>query len=517
MSSWSQIGRPNEGHLPLISTNTAIHEFGLSEQDLAWAKNPDIFELFPRHTRELMEELAQATEAVPELVVSMVLGTSAIAVQALFDVQRNGRRPRSCGLYVLAVARSGQRKTTLLNEVMRVYWAFQAANLQSEQGAIDQQTDQRVWELSVSACEAQIKKSFEDPVRLKELTEMYKKLQAAKPKEIKVGDNLVMTDMSWAGLVKSLDTGSPATAVVNDEAGDFLPQLTRMTPRLNSIFDGSPIKRVLATVAGVSQTDPRLSLVLAVQPKRWRLYLIENAEDFAETGLGPRTLLTVCRERQRRVRSMHYEVPRTARDRHDATIARLLKVYGEKLKDADLTRTVLTFSSEAELQLQATADWLEAQSAGDGLMSTIQAYAHRCAENVARVAAILHVLENNEVTVISIETLLCAIAIVRQYALNYREQFGYLSIPQVNRDAEIMLMKLQNRAGRYGNRPHSLAEIRQYMPVKDDLRNSPNRVEDAVDFLERHKYVIWDHPVARKAILLNPSDLGGGPSLFKRE
>ncbi len=289
--------------------------------------------------------------------------------------------------------------------------------------------------------------------------------------------------------------------ITNDEAGGFLSQLPHMMSELHAASDGSDIRHDRASTPSAFVEQPRISLVLAVQPRFWIRFLAGHEMDYAETGLGPRTLLVVIRDRRTQYRA---EQPsRDARDDYRATIKRLLSSYAAKLQAADLSREILTFTPDAQKQFKATEKWLNEEAQSGGVFATIRPYANRCAETIARIAAVLHVIEGRVESAIQLDTLLHAIAIGRWFALHYLDLFEHTGIPQIERDAQAILKVLQRRAVSYGPEWMPKSTLRQYLPTSDDLRSDLGRVEEALNFLLRRNVIMTATGTRADRFILN--------------
>ncbi|MGC3963631.1 MAG: DUF3987 domain-containing protein [Rhodocyclaceae bacterium] len=103
--------------------------------------NPHPFPLYalPPTMRAAVEEVVGLTQAPVEMVVSAALAAASLAVQAKFDVERMSGLISPCSLYLITLAESGERKTTVDNLLFSAFTEFEARFL--DEASSDQSAD----------------------------------------------------------------------------------------------------------------------------------------------------------------------------------------------------------------------------------------------------------------------------------------------------------------------------------------------------------------------------------------
>jgi hypothetical protein len=485
---------PNDGLAP------KPHYLGLINELLEQSGNT-LASRFPPKTRELIEELAAAAETSADMVAAVVLSTSAIAIQLIYDVlcPHIGRKPTS--LFCFAILGSGLRKSTTLNSQTEVHREFQNSQVAKAQ---EDDTDVRmiVWEKKMHDLRKDIRKNAHDETALPELKERMAALKAGKPIIRKSGAGIMQKDITWPAMVKSLGEEAECTSWVHADASAFLSGLERIAPSLNELWDGVTLNRQRTTTEPVYASEPRGSLFWALQDGRFQTFLKKHGADIVDVGLAARTLIVTCREdEERKGEEPHrYEIARTARDRHDNILRRLFARYEEMLEAGAITRDVLVLSEKATEQWHATMDWIKAESHSKGEFRNMRSFGNRYMENVARVAAVLHIIEGNTGNEISVEILQHAILIIMHFGIEHEKLFGYIERPQYEQDAQNILLGLQTLVIRSQSKDKyvkghqtdfNISDVKQNARGGLTLRYSEKRIRMALDHLADQGKIAW--------------------------
>ncbi|SAI72936.1 Uncharacterised protein [Bordetella ansorpii] len=457
---------------------------------------------FPPKTRELIEELAAEAETSADMVAAAVLATSAIPIQLLYDVQcpHIGRKPTS--LFCFAILGSGLRKSTTLNSLTKVHKEFQNSQVAKAQEDDDSDVRIIVWEKKMGDLRRDIRKNAHDEEALRGLKERMVALKAEKPKTRKSGAGIMQKDITWSAMVKSLGEDAECTSWVHADASAFLPSLTHIAPGLNELWDGVTLNRKRTTTEPVYASEPRGSLFWALQEGRFQTFVKKHGADIVDVGLAARTLIVICREDDKpgNEEPRRYEIARTARDRHDSILRRLFVRYEEMLEAGAITREVLVLSEKATEQWHAAMTWIKAESHGKGAFHNIRPFGNRYMENVARVAAVLHVIEGNTGHEISADVLQYAILIVMHFGVEHEKLFGYVEKPLHEQDAQNVLLGLQTLVIRSQHNQKYVGGYQTAFNISDVKRNahggltlrySEKRIRMALDHLADQGKIAW--------------------------
>lgn len=467
---------------------TAHAEWGLQCSALNQHHHDDLACHFTPSIQTLIEEINAATQASPVMIATLALGAIAAAVQGLYDVQRPHCGATSTSLFCLAIKSSGGGKTTVMNALLQPHVEFQRKTSREHATDNEYEAELRAWKARVKACESSLRKHYDDSDKTRALTQQLKEIMREKPRKQKQATNILLKDTTTQALAQSMHESSPAATIVSDEASIFFKNFSHELTTFNQGHDGADIKVDRRTGKTYFVEQPRLSLILATQPRPVKKVIDEKGLDLIEIGFLPRTLVVMC-DRDNGTRSNQRAVSLQACSDYYTRIDRLLDAYHNKLKSRDLSRTVLTFSPEAQVQWEQTREWLEWSSTNNGPLSNIREYAARCPEHIARVAANLHVIEGKEGTQIAPDTMLHATLIVRWYAHQFQVLFGDLHMPQHERDAKAILDFLWAHYQATRRTQFNIRWLSQYTWGGRELRSSMTRVRAAIEFLEAHQVV----------------------------
>ena len=135
----------------------------------------DINRLFPVFSltpilQNAVFEMQNNTKAPFPLIVSSALGMMSLVAQGLIDVQLPYGQVRPVSLFLIAIADSGERKTTCDQLFTRVIRDFENSYRQGEDEAMTlYEADMVVWKLKLKALKQEILKLEKEALMLSEL------------------------------------------------------------------------------------------------------------------------------------------------------------------------------------------------------------------------------------------------------------------------------------------------------------------------------------------------------------
>ena len=241
-------------------------------QPLAAKVEPQPYPLdaLPDTIRAAVEEVVAFVKAPVPLVASGALGALSLAVQAHVDIKRAEKLDGPVGLFMLTLADSGERKSTVdrfFTKAIRQHEEEQAEaskpELEGYEAAID------VWNAKRDGLLAAIKEATKKAQTTKELETELETLQSEKPTKPRV-ERLLLGDETPESLAWNLSQHWPSAGVVSSEAGVIFgahgmgkDSVMRNMSLLNVLwgwgytFGGAPHLRVLHSAGG--EVDPRFA------------------------------------------------------------------------------------------------------------------------------------------------------------------------------------------------------------------------------------------------------------------
>ena len=372
-----------------------------------------------------------------DMIAPLALGYAGGAVQDLVDVQRPNLPPSPPSLYVTVIAGSGEGKDTGAGPFQRPFLNIQA-NADDEAQALrpafsadaiewELKRKNLVKELAAAIVEGgptvEIKKTIaaherQTPVPFPLQKVLYKD---ATPKALKLG----LCD--WRSAVLS-----------SMEAGEFFNgYMSTDFALVNDGWQGSPI--VVDRVRGSRRSiaDPRLGIVLGVQPEPFMRFLRRRGVEAHDSGFTARFLVALPTS----TRGMRMiDGIAQATNFVDMYIARAMALLEESAAGirARKPRRVLRFTSEAEMEFTRVYNRIQELMQWGNLLFDIPGFASKAAENISRVAAVLHLIDDLEGD-INMDTLRRATCIIEWFTHQFKFVFTQADIqPTLEHDANVI-------------------------------------------------------------------------------
>jgi len=372
-----------------------------TQQAINWDQDPNQLISAPR--RYPLDRLSSTIHAAVSEVNSYVgapismsamcaLGAASLAVQSLVNVNRGGMiGPVS--LYLLIIARSGERKTSV-----EKYFFKPVREWQREK----QREYVRHWaryEAEMAAREFKVNEARKALSTESDVLTLEDAL--AKTPEVVREPRLLFTDTTPEAMLHRLATMYPSGGVFSSEAGQVFgghamnpESIMRNLSNLNSLWDGDPIDVDRRGGAFVVE-NVRLTQCLGIQPKLFDKFLLKSGDIAEGSGYLARFLLS---EPESTIGTRFYTSEPGEWPALNQFSNRLLSLLNEPREIDDVGG--LTNLKTIEIKGDAFKKWVEAynsieQSSAKGeVLSAIQPTASKAGENIARLAAVQRVFED---------------------------------------------------------------------------------------------------------------------------
>ncbi|WP_430504656.1 DUF3987 domain-containing protein [Ralstonia pseudosolanacearum] len=468
--------------------------FGLPLR-LAKFNRDDISTILPKNARVLHDEIHAVSSAVPELITTVMISTTSVATQCLFDVEYLDMIRCPTSISAIYVSGSGSRKSRVNDELTQAHSDFQIFESEGLLELHEAEADKIILKAKKRDAVKEIQENIHNPEKLLEARNRFIELSSFEQSTAKNAANIMHRDVSYAALARSIESQSACTSWINPDATTILPQLGRMMPQFCLLWDGAAIQRERMTTESVFQSEPRMAVSWGMQTKRFKAYVKEHGADFIDVGMGARTLIAMCRPIPPQRNPRRVKVVREARDRHSANISRILERYAKMLRSGDIKRTILTLADSAEEQFRTTLAWIEENRAEGGYLSNIPEFANRMPENILRIASNLHVIEQREGNVIQRDILLSAIRLIIFFTEQHIALFGDINTPLEEKYARAVLDYLRREFEKYQVRETpwtgwivTVRQIQQYVG-NAEIRSKRDYVVEALYVLAREGIV----------------------------
>jgi putative DNA primase/helicase len=390
----------------------------------------------PPLLREAVLEVQAFVQAPTALVACSALSTLSVAAQGLVNVRRDAQLVGPVSLYVLAVAESGERKTTcdrILGAALREWERDRSRAAAPEQAA--HASAIAVLQAKRDGLLEAIRRKRRDGHDTAEDEAALNELAHNTPQATPV-PRLLYADATPEALSHALASGWPSGAVMSAEAGAVFgahgmgyETILRNLALLNTLWDGGEIAVDRRSKPSFRLRDRRLTFGLMVQPEALRGFLERAGTLPRGSGFIARFLIAWPASTQgtRGYRQAPATLP--AVERFGARIRALLEVPLSTHADGGLQPVELALSPSAHAAWVQAHDRIERALASGGDLADIRDVAAKAAENIARLAALFHVLAHGTIGVIDADEVPDAEAVISWHLHEARRLLSDLDTP----------------------------------------------------------------------------------------
>lgn len=449
----------------------------------------DVQRLAPTLLWQASHELQQNCQVSMELTVLTLLAGVSMVAQGRYDIKMPYGAVKPTSINVLGVAGSGEGKSPLYDKVLHPILEEQRKQRRewrkrqdAYQGELEEwRTEEKV--LTQAIYRKQTKGGTAE--RERQLLRELHQRRPEPPREFR----LLYEDTTPEALYSGLEKATPSAALATDEAEVFFKgAMSRARSQINSLWSGGSTVITRATKEDIVLDDARLMLLLMVQPGILQQYMETQGQQARDSGMLARFLVAAPPSvRGQRFYSLHTAPAWEAWELAEARLATLTRENLVLVHTPDIPREVLEFTEQGALCWVQVANEIERQMGPGGYFEACPDHGSKLAENVARVAALIHLLENEEGG-ISAETVQMATDLCLFYSGSFRHVF--MPPPQEEQDAH-RLQEWFNELRQFNWRIMRYNDVRQRAPRP--LRDK-KRLKAALDVLiAQQQVVVFTH------------------------
>lgn len=442
----------------------------MSCKDEIWNKE---FDVVADDSRTAMASLPLLSAAINEaerniqaprgLLINAAFTAISIALQGLIDIKKPNDQKVPVSLMLLAIANSGERKSTVENVFLR-----SIRGVQSKQAIIfseklkDWSAEHDAWVVRRKAILRNIEKQMSKGLSTKDAETALVKLNREfpeKPKEFKILYEDSTSEALFYGMHKNL----PTAGLVSSEGGGVLGgRAFNDLSKQNSIWSGDSITIDRKTSESFQLIGGRLTVSMMVQDSAFSEYMDSKGEQTRGSGLLARFL--ICRPKSKQgtrfidgaTQSWVYA------ERFNARIEKLMERNLEKFANKSVEKELIYFDSEASRYWISIANEIESKICAKELLDGLGDHGSKLADIICRLAALFHCFEGFSGG-ISMATLQAAEGVAKWYSDNFIKLFSRISKEDL--DARVLNSWLSTLR-MTGKRLVKKNYIRQYGPVK---------------------------------------------------
>ena len=396
--------------------------------------DPYPLDALPGPIKAVVEEVQGFIQAPTALVSASVLTALSAAAQGLADVERDKGLVGPCSMYFLSIAESGERKSAIDTTVLAGVREYEAQEEESAKGLRKIHAAKlRSWEAQVDGVTATIRADAKNGKPVGELESKLMDLERNKPRPVIVPRTL-WDDCTTEALIAGMASNWPSAAIISAEAGVVFGGHSMKKDNqvgalsvLNKLWSGEPIRADRKTEgASVILNSGRLTLGLAVQQSVVRQFF-ESSKGIARgSGFAARFLIgwPATTQGTRFYKPMNSTV---ATHRFTERLKALISQTELLVDGCDLK--IISLSPAGKSAWIDFHDRIERELLPDHEFADNKDSASKAAENVARLACLLHLFEHGPSGEISADHVGSAAAIVTWHLYEARRFLGEIAQP----------------------------------------------------------------------------------------
>lgn len=445
--------------------------------------NPAVLCKFTPLFGEAVRQAHQNYQAPYRLCLMSALAAVSSAAQSLVDVVMPYGAVGPVHLYLVAIANSGERKSTVESRFMKeVRGGDDSLESRHESDLVEFKVATLAYRaekkrleknLAKAGVDAEIRELIKD-----ELRELIKH-EPRRPQRTK----LIYEDISPMAMLNALNETGVGTLVTSEGGIIVEGKAFDAVPHLNSIWSGDTVNVARVGKPDLNIRDARLTVSIMLQPSIFEPQTGKKGEKVRGSGHWARYLI-FCPDSTQGTRfsatqanSWEHMSAFDLRVQQIQQIARLAKMVGDRQREQ------IRFSEGAAAAWYGLYDQIEAAMGPSGPYARASDHASKLAENVARVAALLHYFERKSCD-ISVETFQVAADICADCSDDFLRLF--VPPPQEVSDA-VALNKVIDRIRDHGRRFIRKTHLQKRCP---NAQRGNGRFEPALDVLLRQGIVV---------------------------
>jgi putative DNA primase/helicase len=387
---------------------------------------------------EAVREVTDFVQCPAALAACSALSALSTAAQGLANIRRGPDLEGPLSLYLLAVADSGERKSECdrrFSQALRDWEGDARAGLEPERAR--SRAAIAGWEEERQGVRAAIRKARTEGKPTDKHKASLAKLEEEEPQPVREPHLLIESEtaesLAWA---LARPDGWPSAGLLSSEAGIVFgghamrrDSIAYNLSLLNKLWSGEPHRVSRRTSESFELSGARLTMGLAVQPETVRAFFEESRGLARGTGFAARFLIAwpISRQGERLYREPPANWPGLTAYR--ARLRELLDAPAPVDDRGALRPPALEMTSEGFEEWKLTHDSIERELRTGGEWAELRDVASKAAENVARVAGLLHVFTHGPRGRVDADCVHRGAEIVRWHLGEAQRFLGGLAVP----------------------------------------------------------------------------------------
>jgi putative DNA primase/helicase len=389
----------------------------------------------PDAVRSAVEEVAGFVKAPIPLIATSALAALSLGIQTHNDVERAPRLSGPCSLFLLAIADSGERKSTCDGFFTTAIRDYEAREQEAAKPLIRAfKSEHDAWDAQRCGLKDAIKSLAKSGKPSTEQIQQLHELDADEPVAPRV-PQLIYGDATPEALTHSLSKEWPSGGVISSEAGSVFgshgmggDSVMRNLAALNQLWDGATLKTKRRSTESFTVRGARLTMALQVQEATIRAFFASTKGLARGTGFLARFLVSWPQSTQG---TRHFtEAPAhwPALATFNARLTLILNRPAPIDDDGGLSPAMLTLAPDAKAAWVAFHNAIEAKLSTGQELYDVRDVASKTADNAARLAALFHTFTGS-IGPIDIEAMESAARVTLWHLTEAQRFLGELAMP----------------------------------------------------------------------------------------
>lgn len=241
----------------------------------------------------LYNEICNLTQCHKDMVEVSTLGVLSLAIQDFITVERPGIGVGPVSLFVINVADSGERKSTLLRTLLTPFRIAEAhcEDEYEKKEAFEYEVKKKVWLKRSKETEKRLSIAINNHQDTKALEAELLRSESNKPVP-PVKKRWIYSKTTPLAIFESLKAGNKSIGIIDSDASGILLGKTFSDPSLfNVLWDGDSVELDRPGKESIALKDSRLSICLGVQKQFFQEFCEKFNSKARNVGFLARTLI----------------------------------------------------------------------------------------------------------------------------------------------------------------------------------------------------------------------------------
>ena len=434
-----------------------------------------------------IREACSITGVPAPLAAGLAFTSAATACQGHIRVRSPADIESPVSLFCVHVAKSGERKSTVERLFVRGVRDFQIFH---EERAACHAVERARPEKKLNVASKKAEKARDRADDDAGILDAHFLAHAEVEPKHTLTPKLSYADTTPEALLHKLATRWPSAILQSSEASLILAgKATRNLGSLNILWDGGEVDVDRRNGESFVVRDAQLSASLMVQPGVIQKFISKGSGHARDIGFLARCLICAPTSTQG-MRQLYSLEPKVSDclDKFAQVIRQVLRGHYSDEGVLCSEKTVLQFSPEAAGEWLRFYNWVESCLLPGGYYSDIPDFASKVCENIARMAAIFHVMEGKTGNFIDSTATRSAVAICSWYLNEFKRLFGDAQqLSEEFTNARILERWLQEKC----------IQVQRLYLEKSYVRNfGPNRLREKRVLEGALNQLIWEGKLA---------------------